>query len=198
KRLEESYSGLERKVEERTQQLTEALERQTATTEILGVISSSPTDIMPVFDTVAKNAAQLCEATNALVWQLEGEQLRLVTIYWTAEDPNHEKQQSLMMKVGDIIPLRARSATARAVAERRVIHIHDVNEASEGEFGDTKARAAAQGFRTLLCVPLMREGEAVGVIFIRRTRVAPFSHEHIPLLRTFPDHATIAIHNVRL
>src|SRR5262249_54221016 len=147
---------------------------------------------------VAKNAAQLCEATNALVWQLEGEQLRLVTIYWTAEDPNHEKQQSLMMKVGDIIPLRARSATARAVAERRVIHIHDVNEASEGEFGDTKARAAAQGFRTLLCVPLMREGEAVGVIFIRRTRVAPFSDEHIALLRTFADQAAIAIENVRL
>jgi signal transduction histidine kinase len=102
------------------------------------------------------------------------------------------------MKLGDRIPLGAKAATARAVRERRVIHVPDIEHASEEEFGDTKARAAAQGFRALLAVPLMREGAAVGVIFIRRTQAVPFSDEHIALLRTFADQAAIAIENVRL
>src|SRR6185503_4647662 len=80
----------------------------------------------------------------------------------------------------------------------RVIHIRDICEQSDEDFGDTKVRAAAQGYRTLLAVPLMREGQAVGVIFIRRTQVAPFTDEHIALLRTFADQAAIAIENVRL
>src|SRR6185503_11335817 len=80
----------------------------------------------------------------------------------------------------------------------RVIHIRDICEQSDEDFGDTKVRAAAQGYRTLLAVPLMREGQAVGVIFIRRTQVAPFTDEHIALLNTFADQAVIAIQNVRL
>jgi GAF domain-containing protein len=176
-----------------------SLERQTATSEILGVISRSPTDVQPVFDAVAKNAAQLCGASNALVWRLEGEELRLVTIHWTAPDEPDADRQHLKMKVGDRIPLAARAATARAVVERSVIHIPDISEASEEEFGDTRERAAAQGFRALLAVPLMRgEGEAVGVIFIRRTQAGRFAAEHIALLRTFADQAAIAIENVRL
>jgi len=187
-----------KELEARNEDLGQLLDRQTATAEILGVIAGSPTDAQPVFDAVARNAAQLCEATNALVWRLEGEQLRLVTIHWTAEDPNYTKRQNLMMKVGDVIPLSAKAVIARAVEERRVIHIRDIDEQSDEDFGDTKARAAAQGYRTLLAIPLMRKGQAVGVIFIRRTQVAPFTEEHIALLRTFADQAAIAIENVRL
>jgi signal transduction histidine kinase len=102
------------------------------------------------------------------------------------------------MKVGDTIPLGAKAVTARAVAERRVIHIHDIFAESEEQYGETRSRAAAQGYRTLLAVPLMREGEAVGAIFIRRAERAPFADEHIALLRTFADQAAIAIENVRL
>ena len=187
-----------KELEARNSDLGESLDQQTATSEILRVISNSPSDDKPVLDAVAENAARLCNATNALVWRLEGDELRLVTIHWTAEDPNYAKHQNLMMKVGDVIPLGARAVIARAVAERRVIHIDDIRETRDEEFGDTKARAAAQGYRTLLAVPLMREEEAVGVIFIRRTQVAPFSDEHIALLRTFADQAGIAIENVRL
>ncbi len=180
-------------LQERNRQVTEALEQQTATAEILRVMSSSPTDDQPVLDAVAENAARLCAASNALIWRVEGDRLRLATTYVTAHDaittPFH---------VGDTMPLARRSATARAVIERRLVHVEDIQAASDEEFGDTKVRASNMGWRTALAMPLMREGEPVGVIFVRRADVAPFSDDQIELLRTFADQAAIAIENVRL
>src|SRR5207249_3774658 len=141
--LKESYAGLERKVEERTRELSEALEQQTATAEILRVISSSPTDLQPVMDAVAENAARVCGAANAHIRRMEGDTLRLVARFGRVPDGT-----------ADVIPISREYPGARAVIERRAVHIEDIAPLLETEFrgvGDTAGR-------TVLAMPLMREG----------------------------------------
>ena len=185
-RLQESYAGLERKVEERTSDLTESLEQQTATSEILQVISSSPTDLTPVLEAVAERAAKLCASNEALVYRVEGSELVASS------------------SVGAIgvglahIPIRRDMITGRAVIDRSVVHIHDILSESDAEFGMAKSYATQLGYRSVLAAPMLRKGEAIGVILIRRTVVSPFSTRHIELLKTFADQAVIAIENVRL
>jgi signal transduction histidine kinase len=181
-RLQESYASLEQKVEERTRDLTEALEQQTATSEILRVISSSPTDLQPVLDAVAENAARLCDANEVLIRRIDGDMLRNVA---------HYGQRPVLL--GEI-PINRGSVTGRAVLEGRTIHIHDIEAESEAEFPDAKRF----GVRTLLATPLLREGVAIGVITMPRLEVRPFSDKQIELLKTFADQAVIAIENVRL
>jgi len=160
----------------------EALEQQTATSEILRVISSSPTDTQPVFDTIAANAARLCVARDAQVLRVEGDVLRLVSAYGSPSMP----------------PVRTISrghAVGRAVIDRQTIHVRDMAQAV-AEFPETSS--PQHGVESLLAVPLLREDVAVGVIRVSRTQIQPFTEQQIALLQTFADQAGIAMENVRL
>src|SRR6266851_1271427 len=147
--LEESHANLERRVEERTAELgaanadlTEALEQQTATAEILSVISMSPTNIQPVLDTVVKSAARFCGASDAEIWHLEGASLRVAGHYGPIPGPE-----------GRLISVGRESVAGRAVLERRVFHVADL-QAEVEEFPVGSALAREFGYRTLLVVPL--------------------------------------------
>jgi len=185
--LKESYAGLERKVEARTRELTESLEQQTATAEILRVISSSPTDLQPVMDAVAENAARVCGASDAHIRRIEGDTLRLVARFG-----------ALPMSLPDVIPISREYPVGRAVLERRTIHIDDIVPLLETDFPAVKGATSVPSVRTVLTTPLMREGMPIGVILIRRMEVQPFTDKQIALLKTFADQAVIAIENVRL
>jgi signal transduction histidine kinase len=186
--LQESYAGLERKVEERTRELREALERQTATAEILRVISRSPTDVQPVLDAVAESAARLCGANDVLIERLDGDGLRMVAHFG-----------SLPVRPGGPLPISRRRAVGCAVLDRQVVHVHDMlEEHARDRFPDSAEIQERVGFRTLLCVPLLREDTAIGVIVMRRMTVQPFTDQQIELITTFADQAAIAIENVRL
>ena len=179
-------------LEARNRELTESLEQQTATAEILRVISSSPTDLQPVMDTVAENAARVCSATDSSIFRVDGDGLRLVT--------RHGELPRLLM-IGDHVPITPDSVVGRAAAERRTIHVEDLHALPETEFPETRARqrrSSLTGSRTYLATPLLREGVAVGVILIRRWEARPFSPRQIALLETFAAQAVIAIENVRL
>jgi GAF domain-containing protein len=163
--------------------LTTALEQQTATAEILRVISSSPTDLQPVMDAVAENAARVCGATDAHIRRIEGDTLRLVAGFG-----------SLPAGLPDVYPINREYPAGRAVVECRTIHIDDILPLIETEY----PRLEGTTRRTFLTTPLMREGVPIGVILIRRTTVQPFTDKQIALLETFADQAVIAIENVRL
>ena len=165
-------------------QLTESLEQQTATSEILGVIASSPQDIQPVLETVAATAARLCEATDAQIHFTEGDGTRLVAAFGPLPAPKY-------------VSLSRKTPAMRAIIERRAVHVHDLR-AAETEYPDSQEMSQRFGTRTFLSVPLLREGLAIGSINIRRTEVRPFSEKQIALLKTFADQAVIAIENVRL
>jgi signal transduction histidine kinase len=186
--LHESYAGLERKVVERTRDLTEALEQQTATAEILRVISSSPTDIQPVLDAVAERAARLCDASNAVIFRVKNDLLQMVASY----GPLSVHGQTAERKI-------ARDwVTGRAVVDRATLHVHDLATEPESEYALGKKLADLGGHHTTLATPLLREGVALGAILIRRLEVRPFTDEQIRLLETFASQAVIAIENVRL
>ena len=184
--LQESYSNLEQKVEDRTRELTESLEQQTATSEILGVISSSPTDIQPVLDAVAESAARLCDAGDAQIRLIDGDILRLAASF----GPMSRLQEDQAMD--------QKSLHGRAVIERRTVHVRDLIAEAEKEFPESKNLQERFGTRTILVTPLLREGTPLGIISIRRSEVRPFSDKQIALLKTFADQAVIAIENVRL
>ena len=165
------------------QELTESLEQQTATSEILGVIARSPTDIHPVLDVVAENAARLCEAKDASIFRVDGDILQRAAAYGPM--PVSETRR----------PLTRSLPTGRAVIDRHTIHVRDLAAELE-EFPGNSQRIT--GTRTILATPLLREGVSIGAITIRRTEVHPFSEKQIALLKTFADQAVIAIENVRL
>ncbi|MGH7310184.1 MAG: GAF domain-containing protein, partial [Candidatus Rokuibacteriota bacterium] len=167
----------------RNRELMVALDQQTATSEILRVISSSPTDVQPVFSAIADSSARLCEAFDAMVLRVEGDVLRLVAHHGP-------------MPAGDV-PLHRGTLGGRTVIERRLFHIPDL-QTEAAEFPEGSAIARQRGHRTTLSLPLLREGIAIGNIQVRRSEVRPFSDQQIALLRTFADQAVIAIENVRL
>ena len=189
-RLRESYAGLERKVDERTQALKNSLEQQTAISEILRVISSSPTDVQPVLDAVAERAAHLCDSPYARVLLVDGDILRPVATY--SREPSRS--------VEAILPtaLKRSSINGRAVLDRETIHIADVLPLFDTEYPDARQNATAAGIRAALSVPLVREGAAYGSIFIFRRQPGLFSPDQVALLETFARQAAIAIDNVRL
>ncbi|MDZ4342789.1 MAG: GAF domain-containing protein [Candidatus Binatia bacterium] len=168
------------------QELKESLEQQTATSEILGVIASSPTDIQPVLDVVAKNAARLCNAIDAVIHRVQGEALWMAAHYGEIPTPI----------IARTLSLDRNTVVGRAVVDRQTLHIHDIAAIPESELPAGPARQ--RGTRTMLAMPLLREGMSIGVILIRRDEVRPFSDKQIALLKTFADQAVIAIENVRL
>ena len=172
----------------RNREITEALEQQTATSEILRVIANSPTNIQPVLEIVAQFAAYLCEANDVQIYKVEGDQLVQVTHFG----------QIPALRDGEALPLVPGLVTGRAVLERRPIHIEDMNQLSETEYPESVALQKRLGHQTALAAPLLREGNAIGAIVVRRNEVHPFSQKQISLLRSFANQAAIAIENVRL
>src|SRR6266542_2065331 len=167
-------------LEARNHDLTEALEQQTATGEILRVISSSPTDLQPVLEAVAENAARVCGASDAQILRIEGDLTRNVA---------HWGSLPIAVQVGETIPVTSGSISGRAVLDRRTLHIADMATESGDEYPASKALQQSVGFRTALATPLLREGVPIGVIFIHRMEVCPFSEKQIELLKTFADQA---------
>src|SRR5262249_2478820 len=169
----------------------ESLEQQTATSEILGVIASSPTDIQPVLDVVAERAARLCDATDAVISSVDSESFSrsVMASYGSIPVPREIVQAS---------PLTGGTPAGRAFLDRKTIHVHDLAAELETEFIQSKPRQQVSGSRTILATPMLREGVAIGTIVIRRTEVRPFTEKQIKLLETFADQAVIAIENVRL
>ena len=165
-------------------ELQESLEYQTATSEVLNVISRSPTNVQPVFDAIASSAAKLCDALDAVVLRLDGDSLRFVAHYGP-------------MPIIDKIPLDRGTVGGRAVLERRRVHVEDL-QAEEREYPLGSANAKRAGHRTILSIPLLREGVAIGNIQVRRDEVRRFTAKQIALLETFADQAVIAIENARL
>ena len=180
--LKEANAALVQENKELRRQLAEALERQTATSEILGVIASGPTDIQPVLNVVAENAARLCDATDTLIFRIDGDILRMAAKYGAM--PVAETNR----------PIIRGTPGGRAVVDRETIHVHDLAAEIETEYPQYENTST----RTALATPLLREGVPIGLIFIRRTEVRPFSEKQISLLKTFADQAVIAIENVRL
>jgi two-component system, NtrC family, sensor kinase len=174
-----------KELQDRDRQLTEALEQQTTTCEILRVISSSPTDLQPVLDVVAENAARLCEATDGTILRIEGDAFRLAASYGPIRALN-------------VLPVSRGIPVGRAAIDRQTIQVYDMLLEVETEFPDAKVAQQLTGTRSVLATPLLRKGVAIGCIVVRRTEVRPFSATHIKLLETFADQAAIAIENVRL
>jgi PAS domain S-box-containing protein len=169
-------------------QVTEALDQQTATSEVLKVISRSAFDLQPVLETLIESAVRLCAGDKGFIYQLHGNRYHAVVAHGaSAEFMEVVKRYP--------IPPGRESATGRAVLEHRAVHIHDVLADPEYRWAEGQLTGEV---RTILAVPMLREGAVLGVIVIRRTQVQPFTDKQIELVTTFADQAVIAIENVRL
>jgi signal transduction histidine kinase len=175
-----------KELEARNRELTEALEQQTATAEVLRIISTSPTELQPVLEVVVKSAVRFCGADDAIILRLDAEHLRAAAHHGP-----------IPVDFGLPVPCVRGTVGGRSVLERRAVHVTDLQAEAE-EFPEGSAFATRLGARTTLGVPLLREGAAVGTIQLRRAVVNPFTDKQIALLQTFADQAVIAIENVRL
>jgi two-component system, NtrC family, sensor kinase len=173
-------------VQAKTADLSEALTYQTGSSNILKVIASSPTDVGPVLRAIVESACELCEADDALATLKEGTDLVFQAQHGSI--PVVWKRQSISREW----------VSGRSVIERTPVHIHDLLAPDGEEFPEGREFARRSLVRTVLSVPLLRKGESIGAIVLRRNEVHPFSEKQIALLQTFADQAVIAIGNVRL
>jgi nitrate/nitrite-specific signal transduction histidine kinase len=186
--LRESYAGLERKVAQRTAEVTEALDHQTAVSEVLSVISRSPSDVAPVFEAIMQSARRLLGTATAAVFRYDGRQVHLVA--------THGWSQAALEDAARLYPgppTRA-MASGRAVLAGQVQAIADVR--ADPEYDPATVRAG--NWRRLLAAPMLKDGVALGVIAVSWPEPGETPPRQVELLRTFADQAVIAIENVRL
>ena len=170
-----------------TRELNEAREQQSATSEVLRVIASSPTEIQSVLDAVATTAARLLDVADAYIMRVEGQLLRAVARHGP----------SPQWAIGTTQAINRDWVTGRAVVDRKTVHVRDL-QAAQSEFPEGAAYAKQYGHRTTLATPLLREGNPIGAFLIRRNYVKPFTNRQIELLQNFAAQAVIAIENTRL
>jgi two-component system NtrC family sensor kinase len=178
--------GLFDEVKAKTRELTESLTYQTGSANILSVIASSPTDVMPVLKAIVESACEVCDAYDAVSFLKDGDHLRFCAHYgpipFTLEK----------------WPINRRWVAGRAFLDQKPVHVHDAQSMETDEFADAREMSHRMGHRTTLSVPLLRDGESIGAIALRRKEVNPFSERQIAALQTFADQAVIAIANTRL
>src|SRR5262245_9015899 len=180
-----------KELEARNRDLTESLEQQTATSEILRVISQSPTDVQPVFDTIVRSGARLCNAVHATVVLTDGTMMDVPANYGSSSPENLAAARALWPR-----PLDMTTAAGTAILTRSVVHIPDSEDPSATEFVRRAGRLL--GYRSSLAVPMLRGVDAIGAIRVARPEPNRFSDAAVELLKTFADQAVIAIENVRL
>jgi GAF domain-containing protein len=174
----------------RTRELQESLEYQTATSEVLGVISRSPNKVQPVLDTIVQTARRLCESDRAQCFMLKDGKYHLAAYIGTnPEFLKYLSENPISAEAG------SGSTTGKAVRERRTIHVPDVFADPEYDSGDLNRTGRG---RSVLGVPLLRGDVAIGVITVARDTLRPFTDRQIELVETFADQAVIAIENTRL
>ena len=185
-RRRRSVADLQRQLDQRTRELAEAVKQQAATAEVLKIISTSPRELQPVLEAVVRSAAHFCKAEDVTIFELDGQDLRAVA-HWGA----------IPQDIGIRFPCSRGHVAGRTVLERKPIHVLDL-QAEAKEFPGGSAFAKRFGQRTTFGVPLLREGEAIGTIQLRRAEINSFTNEQMALLGTFADQAVIAIENTRL
>jgi two-component system, NtrC family, sensor kinase len=186
--LQEQVAALTRELTGAREQLTEAFEYQTATGEVLNVISRSPTDVQPVFDMIAESAARLCEGQFCFVYRFDGQLLHFVAHHSVTPEVLEINRRAYPK------PPSRGSVAARAILEQSVVQIPDVNADPDYTLG---ALAAVCGYRSVIGIPILRDGLPIGAIAIARAQTGLFPKRQVELLKTFADQAVIAIENVR-
>ena len=174
----------------RNRELTEAVEQQTATAEILNVISRSPTNVQPVFDVILESAMRLCETAFGAIFRFDGERLHLVGHLGIPPEGVEAYRQAYPMAP------KPEMHISRAILERRVVYVPDI--LAEPQITYTGSAQQAIGYRSLLMVPMLRDGQPVGVVGVGDREPGGLSNKHVALVRIFADQAVIAIENVRL
>jgi len=176
---------------QRTDDLSESLEQQTATSEVLRVISSSPTNVQPVFDSIAESAVRLCDGQFSFVVRFDGKVMDFASCFGLSAEGLHAFRSMMPM------PAREDTASGRAILRRAVVEVADV-KADDAYGVQARGLAQAVAYRSIVAVPLLHEGNPIGVITVARANAGAFPERQIALLQAFADQAVIAIRNVRL